>query len=44
MANKYILIKVDENILAECPKDVTLEPQHLMSADMLRYVVNNIID
>ena len=42
--NKYVLVKIDEEMLVTGPKDITIEPQHLMSADMLRHVVNNIID
>ena len=44
MADKYFLRKIDETSVSVEPKNITIEPKDLMDKNMLKHVVNNIID
>lgn len=43
MAQKYVLVKIDENTVDECGKEIRVFPEHLLSIGTVKYIVDKLI-
>lgn len=43
MAQKYVLVKIDENAVDECGKEIRVFPEHLLSLGAVKYIIDKLL-